>query len=102
MDQRLSPAVGNLGAGLAALLGSFGVVTAETRDEAGEVIGAELAARQHLARVVELRYGRLILEAEPVAARLLGFDRDNLLAALEARLPGVVDEIQVRTARPGC
>lgn len=92
-------AAGNLSESLDALLSTLGVERTETRDQVSEAVQAELSTRGHDAQMIELRYGVLTLEASQVAAQLLQYDRDNLLAALEKELPGIVQDIKVRVRR---
>ena len=88
---------GNLADALSGLFGALGVEKSSTRDTVVDAISAALAERGHRAEVVELRYGTLTLRADPLAAKLLGYDRDQLLAALETAVPGVVTALRVRT-----
>lgn len=89
--------VGNLGEVFSGLVGHLGIEPSATRDSVTEAILAALEARGHHAEIVELRYGTLTLRAAPLAARLLTYDRDQLLAALEKAAPGVVDRLRIRT-----
>lgn len=88
---------GNLGEALAGLFGGLGVEASSTRDAVTDAVAGALAERGHRAEVIELRYGTLTLRADPVAAKLLGYDRDQLLAVLERAQPGVVERIRIRT-----
>lgn len=91
---------GNLGSSVDALLAAFGVERAGTRLAVEDVVAEELTVRSHEARMVELRYGVLTLAASQVGAQLLRFDQDNLLAALQERIPGVVQELKIRVESP--
>lgn len=90
---------GNLSSHLDDILGALGVARAADRDEATATAETVLAERGHAAAVVEIRWGKLVLTADPVTAKLLYYDLDALLATLDRRAPGVVREICVRTHR---
>jgi hypothetical protein len=90
-DQREGTDNGALRASLSALLGTFGVERVTTHDRIVDVAGVVLAERGHCVEGVSLRYRELVVEAAPTAARLLAFDRDMVLEALERRLGESVD-----------
>lgn len=90
---------GNLSGALDQLLKGFGVERSAERSTAEQTVAATLASRGHTATVAELRWGVLVLEASPAAARLLSFDRDLLMADLALAVPGSVQEIRIRTRR---
>lgn len=87
--------LGNVGTGLASLVHALGLTTPDRRDAAVDA-AQEIVSRKGLAaEVVRLRYGVLTLATDPRTARLLEFDRDVILAAIERRCPGVVTEVRV-------
>lgn len=92
---------GNLGSSVDALLAAFGVERSTTRLAVEDVVAEELKSRSHDAQMVELRYGVLTLETSPVGAQLLRFDKDNLVVALQEKIPDVVKDIRVRVVRTG-
>ena len=98
---RREPVAGNAAAGLNNLLASLGVTTTKTRDSIEDSITDLLAERGLPATVVELKWGTLILSAPASIAHLLRFDRDEILAALNAAHPGVVAQLQVRVSVSG-
>lgn len=88
-----------LAGAVGALMSSLGVLPSQTRSTAETVVCAVLAERRHSADVVELRHGKLTLEASAAETRLLRFDTDVLLGVFADRLPGGVAEIHIRTRR---
>lgn len=88
-----------LAGAVGALMSSLGVLPSKDRSVAEDTIGELLSARGHRADIVELRHGKLVLEASPASTRLLRFDTDVLLAELAVRLPGEVTELHIRTRR---
>lgn len=90
---------GKMEASLNELLKQFGVTSSSDNDKVRAVVEEELLARGLEAEVVDLRYGKLTLRARAVHARLLGFDKDQVLAALENQVPGAVRTITVHTQR---
>jgi hypothetical protein len=90
---------GNALAGIAGFLEGMGIARTDTRDGVEDVVAAEIAARNLDARMLELRFGTLLLAASPQAAQLLKYETDRLHAALEDKLPGVVRDVRVRVER---
>lgn len=88
-----------LGGAFANLLSSFGVATVPERDEVEVAVEEELSRRGHEARMVKLRFETLYLETGPQQARLLRYDQEAIVTALDAKLPGRVERIVVRVAR---
>jgi len=95
------PLTGNAAAGLSGFLTSLGITGTRTRDSVEQTVERQLAARGLDAVVSELRWGHLTLTAGPQAARLLRFDIDALLDAVNAEHPGAVSDIRVSVARGG-
>jgi hypothetical protein len=94
------PVLGNVMAGLSGMLASMGLAPAASRDTVTDIVSTELVRRGHVAEVTRLQYGTLHLAADPQAARLLRYDVDALLGAIDAVQPGAVRSISVRVARP--
>lgn len=95
---RASQAVAPLGAlatGLDALFARFGVASSAERDVVQDAVRAELSARGYDAQVTSVRHGTLRLRTCPQTARFLRYDVAALLAAVQARAPGVVERIVV-------
>lgn len=82
------------------LLASIGVTPATVTDELDDVVNAELDRRGHRATMVALRYGVLTLQAtDPLAARQLSYDVDDIRDAVNARLSDAqVTRVVVRSA----
>lgn len=93
-----SSPTGNLAESLKALLGAFGVARADTRQSVVEAAERFLAEAHIQARPVELRYGVLVLEADPRSAAELEWETDRLLDHLERLDPGAVRSIRVFTS----
>lgn len=86
---------------ISGLIGTLGIGTQlSDREQLESVCQAFFATRAHgRARVVELRWKRLILEAPAQDAALLRLDLDVLLAELKSSLPNLVSEVVVRVSR---
>lgn len=91
----------SVGEGINALLAGLGIASAQSQVTAEEVAAEFLSSKGLDAKVLGVRWGTLTLEADSATIRLLSYDRDALLAALEARLPGAVSSVQLRTRRKG-
>jgi hypothetical protein len=83
------------------LISSLGLATPlSEREQLENICQGFFEARSHRrARVAELRWNRLILEAPAQDAALLRLDTDVLLEELRKALPGLVSEVVVRVAR---
>ncbi len=86
---------------ISGLIGTLGLATPlSDREQLESTCQTFFQARSHLrARVVELRWKRLILEAPAQDAALLRLDADVLLGELKATLPDLVSEVVVRVSR---
>lgn len=78
------------------ILRTFGVVPAEDFTAVEALVALCLAGKDIRAEVVSVRWGRLVLATDPVGARLVEFERSNLLDAVAAY--GITDLV-VRVAR---
>lgn len=97
----LNPALPVDGTGpLAGLLAGLGVTSTQRRDTVEDQVLARLAERGMTAQVASLRYGTLVLTADPQTAALLRYDTAALLAELNATLQEPVKSVQVRVSRP--
>jgi hypothetical protein len=93
------PANAALVGALNQLLGSFGVEAVDTQDRVLDSAREVLAQRGHRVDEVALRYRELVIETDPVGARLLDVDRDMVLGAVESKAPGAVDALVVVARR---
>lgn len=90
---------GNAAVGLANLLTGLGLKDEPTRDLIEDLIDQELAERGMNGTVTGVRYGVATVACDPHTAALLSFDTDNILAAVNPRLPAPLDRIRVTTRR---
>jgi hypothetical protein len=84
---------------VADLLGRFGVVQPQVMDEVLEAGRRVLDERGHSGDVIGLRHGELIIECAGPAARMLRWDSDQVLKAIEKQYPGSVEKIVIKTKR---
>lgn len=84
---------------LADLLGRFGVEESATIDAVLATARKVVSARGHVGEVVGLRHGELRIEAVGTGAKMLHWDGDQILAALEKEHPGVVHKINIQRPR---
>lgn len=82
---------------VADLLGRFGVVHPEVIDAVLESGRRILDQRGHSGIVTGLRHGELTIECSGPAARLIRWDADQIVSEIEARHPGAVEKLVVRT-----
>lgn len=90
---------GNALDGVSELLASFGVQRVDTRDEVTAAFARAASARGVAADVVGLRFETLTVEASSFDAQVLSFERDAIVAELQASAPGAVKSLAVRVRR---
>ncbi|MCP4792031.1 MAG: hypothetical protein GY882_01645 [Actinomycetia bacterium] len=90
---------GNMAGALGGILDAFGVKPSQTRCDLESIVVEELAACGISADVAEVRWGTLVLVADPHNAELLKWHLDALLAAVSARRPGEVEAVEVKVRR---
>jgi hypothetical protein len=83
------------------LLGRFGVEKSSVSEDVIRVGEEILQQRGHEGRVVGLRHGDLVVECSGAAARLLRWDAEQIVREIESRHPGYVNQLVVKTSRPG-
>lgn len=95
------PGPRTLGPALAGLFTRLGLPAPEEFAALETTLTVELARRGHRARLQSLRRGVLVLVAEnPLSARQLDYDLDDVVATVRRAHPGlVVDRALVRVAR---
>lgn len=99
MSANREPLRGNVTSGIEGLLVALGVSTTAARDGVEETVTALLTERGLRARMVQLRWGTVLLETDPQTARLLDFELDVMTRELRSRFPGEVETVRVRVAR---
>ncbi len=88
-----------LSSSLKDLLGRFGVEQAGTIDAVMATAREILQQRGHDGEVTGLRHGELHVRAKGAAARMLGWDKDQVLAEIEKRHPGIVVSVIIGRGR---
>ena len=79
---KMSDNEGNaVGPGVAELLGKFGLVTTDKRDQVEETINGWLEAKTYRARLSSYRYGEAKLETDAREAPILRYETDNIVKA---------------------
>lgn len=91
----------NLRPDMTAILGHLGIATTHSRDTVEGLVARELARLGVEAQVSELRYGVLTVTCSPVAARLLRYDQDQILAVVARAAPGAVSSLRIRSQTSG-
>lgn len=77
------------------LLG-IGIGTTDEREMVVSTVKAELASRGLEADVTSVRWGRAVLESDPVTVLKLGFHRDAIEKAVHTASNGAVNELRIR------
>lgn len=95
-DRRGNPAAPSTAA---ELLASLGIVASQERESVTECVESYFRDRGVTVSVTSLRWGRLKLAADPVAAHLANLECHRLLAHLASTHPDVVTEINVSVTR---
>lgn len=99
MQERTQAMFGNFAQAVQGLRSSLGLEAVDVRDEVSCAVAEVLAERNHRADVLELRFGVLTLLAAQPQAAFLSYDRDQIVAALSKRCPGVVKSLKIRVGR---
>jgi hypothetical protein len=87
---------GNISEAIHGLLGAFGIAPASQRESAEQLAATALADAGFDAKVTSLRYGTLVVEADPTTARLLEYAREQVLAAVQDGVDEAVTQLRVR------
>jgi hypothetical protein len=95
----VKPPVGNLGSGVTAIFQRLGVAEADTQHDVHAAVDAAMAERGHHATVRSWRYGELVVETTSSSAKMLDWDRDQVLAAIDSRAPGSVSSMRIIVSR---
>lgn len=82
---------------LNALRERFGIERVEVQDSVIDRVAAVLIERGHVANVVSLRHGMLLIRCTPVVATLLRYDLEQVRLAVESTHPGMVTDISLTT-----